>query len=361
MPDRLIPLPSTDQDLVEIEFLTGKEWRILDKDLQEKYLDSAVRYWRDRGFPYITLSDQEIKIRFSWLARTDANRVFLSNSELQANNLGLDLANTFHPQMWSVKFKRHRTPSECFHDDHLLRACLRQAFLLWPHRRAAEPRTLRDILRTFRHTRRVSNFRPTIAKALYERYSNPGDRVLDFSAGYGGRLVACLTLERHYVGFDPCQMQILGLQRTYQTICRLGLTKSTAELRMVCAEDEMAAEKECSYHLILTSPPFFNREQYSDEPTQSYLRYPTYGEWRENFLYTILEESKRLLKPGGFLILNVADIENAPIATDALKFAGESLELRETFLLRQSTLPFQRAIGQRQYRYEPIFVFQNAR
>jgi hypothetical protein len=342
----------------ELIFITGKEWQQLEVEVQEQYIQKAFTYWRQRGFPFRVFAPEEICLHFNQLRKTDSNRIFLPENELESNSTGLALANSFHPQMWSVEFYRHRTPVQCFNDDVLLKACLRQTLRLWPDRRGASDRCLRDILRTYRHTRRVSNFRPPVAKALYERYSNSGNRILDFSAGYGGRLLACTTLPRHYVGYDPCILQVDGLQNTYNSLKSLELAQGTCEIRKVCAEDEMKLEHDASFDLIFTSPPYYDRERYSFEPSQSFIRYPNYKDWRDKFLRVVISESHRLLKPRGNLILNVTDIEDAPIASDTVKFAKELFILNTEYHLRLSTLPFHRANGTIHYHYEPIFVFQ---
>lgn len=339
------------------EFITGHEWKSLSSSEREQYLDSAVRYWRKRGFPHYELNHETIRTQFRRLRSVSAQAVFQANNELQTIYVGNSLANYFHPQMWSVPFARHRTPLECFDDDELLRACLRRAFTISPNRRGASPPILRDMLRTFRHTRRVSNFRPAVAKALVERYSSPGDKVLDFSAGYGGRLLGCIAADRAYMGFDPCALQIRGLERTVSTLSDLGLLDSSVELRQVCAEDALQDENPMSYSLILTSPPYFNLEKYSNERSQSYIRYPTYERWRESFLFKVIHESYRLLRPGGYLILNVNDISGAPVATDTLRFARASFDLQATYYLRLSVLPYNRTHVAHTYRSEPVFVF----
>jgi DNA modification methylase len=197
-----------------------------------------------------------------------------------------------------------------------------------------------------------------VAKAFYERYSEEGDRVLDFCAGYGGRLLGCLTLRRYYVGFDPCRSQALGLRRTHTTIKDLGLATSHATVDQVCAEEGMRSERARSFDLIFTSPPYFDREKYSSEPTQSYVRYPTYSEWREGFLERVIAESHRVLKPGGFLILNVADSQNAPVARDTKRYAKKWFRLAKTYWLRLNALPYtSRLNGTGRYHHEPIFVF----
>lgn len=339
-----------------LPLITGREWQRLGPKAQEEYLDNVFHYWRSRGFPYPVLAPTEMARIFQRLILTNSERVFLPDNELQWSNVGLDLANAFHPQIWSVRFARHRSPVDCFADDILLKACLRKALTLWPDRKAASAAVLRDSLRTFTHTRRVSNFRPTVAKALYERYSEVGARILDFSAGYGGRLLGCLTLDRHYVGHDPCGAQMRGLHQMNLQLRKLKPIETKVELRHVCAEEAMLEEHRGSFDLIFTSPPYFDREPYSSETTQSYVRYPTYDEWHERFLKVVISESHRLLRKGGVFILNVADTLTAPIATDAYRVAIELLEHVTTYQLRLMALPFRR--NGSAYRHEPVFVFR---
>ena len=36
--------------------------------------------------------------------------------------------------------------------------------------------------------------------------------------------------------------------------------------------------------MVFTSPPYFDREQYSEDDEQSFKSYPMYSDWRDNFL-----------------------------------------------------------------------------
>ena len=93
-----------------------------------------------------------------------------------------------------------------------------------------------------------------------------------------------------------------------------------------CAEDVMLELESDLYSLVFTSPPYWGTEQYSNDPNQSYLRHPAYSEWRDDFLFVLIRESQRVVKDGGYVIFNVKDYKNAPIATDLCKM-GENLGL----------------------------------
>jgi DNA modification methylase len=60
--------------------------------------------------------------------------------------------------------------------------------------------------------------------------------------------------------------------------------------------------------LIFTSPPYFNTERYSKDDTQSWVRYKGINDWNEKFLHKALKNVWETLKPGGIMIVNIADI-----------------------------------------------------
>lgn len=190
------------------------------------------------------------------------------------------------------------------------------------------------------HRGRVSNFRPTVARAIASRYSKPGSTILDFTAGYGGRMLGCLSLDRHYIGIDAESAQVRGLQRLGQAVRHIS--PGTAEIHHGCAEETFDGIRSGSVDLILTSPPYFNNEEYSRSSLQSYRRYPTYEEWRERFLRPVITESCRILGRDKYLILNVADTAAYQVAEDVRRIALERVRLTRTIRLLLSRMPLQR-------------------
>ena len=57
------------------------------------------------------------------------------------------------------------------------------------------------------------------------------------------------------------------------------------------------------FDTIFTSPPYFNVEKYSDEDTQSYIRYKDIDSWNKNFLHKTLGNIIPTLKKDGLLPL----------------------------------------------------------
>ncbi len=323
--------------------LRGADWQTLRPRTQKRLINSAFDFWRNRGFPFYDLSPAEMK------RETDALRsrpvVPLAQRGFDGSNLGLRVANSFHPQMWSVRVSRYKSPMDVFLDDKLLTRAIERAWKVWPDRHGANDSTLRRMLKTFPGTASVSNFRPTAARNIIGSLSTDGDVVLDFSAGYGGRLLGALSLSRHYVGIDPCTEQIAGLRAT---VARLTSDSGTAQLFHGCAEDILPTMPHRSFNLVFSSPPYYDWEKYSNEPTQSFLRYPTYEKWLDRFLRPTIEESYRLLRRRGRLVLNISGRLRRPSAEDVQSIAervGFRFKYASSLLLARVPYMHPRSIG----------------
>jgi len=339
--------------------LRGRDWLGLPSARRERIVDTCFAYWRTRGFPHYRLSDAAVAREYQQIADCDVSQIF-DDDELRGSPLGLRLANSFHPRMWRVPMPGVRSPFERFQDDEMLRLMIRKALRVFPERFAVNASNLRRILQTYSRTARVSNFRPTAAKALYARYSGAGDRILDFSSGYGGRLLGCLTLPREYVGIDPCTAQIAGLHRMVTRLHRLVSPPGGAQVHQACAEDFLPQLPAQSCALVFSSPPYFDNERYSQEPTQSYRKFPRYDCWLEGFLRPVIEQAHRILEPQGFFVVNVVNLNGYPLADDTFRLAAKLFSPVTTHRLRLSQRPYLRG-GFGTHRSEPIFVFRKAR
>ena len=337
--------------------LRGREWAKQSRKNRELLVDLCFQYWRVRGFPHYSLTDQQIVQQYSHLESANSKRILI-DGEIHSSMIGVKLANFFHPQMWRVKMKGRRSPYKCFADDSALRRLIRRSLTVWKDRCAVNANNLRGMLLTFSHTGRVSNFRSTAAKAIYERYSSEGDTVLDFSAGYGGRMLGCLPLNRTYVGIDPCREQITGLRRMNARLGKLVRVRARTRIYQACAEDFLRQQRTASVSLVFSSPPYFDMERYSSSRTQSYIRFPTYGEWQEGFMAPVVTQSRRILKKGGYFIVNVANINGYKLFDDVLSFASQHFRHVHTLKLRLGHLPYLREDRGSAYKYEPVLVFR---
>jgi len=263
--------------------------------------------------------------------------------------------------MWHVKCQYFRNPVEVFNDDDFLRQCIDRSIRLNRDRRPLNENNMRVMLSTFRNTKRVSNFRPIVARSLYERYSGDGAVILDPAAGFGGRLLGALPLARFYVGIEPKAETVRGLRSMLERLGALCDVRAGAEIIEGRAEERLAQTARHSVDLVLTSPPYFSRERYDDSDQQSSVRYPTYSEWRVRFLGPLLAESARALKPGGFLCLNVQNTETSPVANDAKAIAGRQLRPHYRYRMLIGSVPYHRNGNRGGHRGEVLLVFRKPR
>jgi len=335
----------------------GRDFAMMPAHEQKMSIEAAHSYWRHTGFPYPQLPRHEVEIEFDRLKRVSSANVIRAGQAVHST-VGLRLANSFHPQMWRVRL-HGSSPLDRFEDDQSLRLALRKAAQFWPNRRCWNAQCIRSVFRVL-HRSRVANFRPTVARALMERYSRDNDCVLDFSAGYGGRLLAALTLHRKYIGIDPATDQIKGCAQMIKDLAPLAVAR--ASLSQGCAEDILPRWPVNSFNLILSSPPYYDTERYSIEPDQSYLRYPDYVRWRNEFLAAVISESFRVLQKNAYLVINTANVGIYPIADDTVKLGNRIFGHKPTVIrMLLPHLPARRAseLGSN-FKWEPIFVFKKS-
>jgi len=143
-----------------------------------------------------------------------------------------------------------------------------------------------------------SQFSPAVAKSIYSIF--PSEKILDFSSGWGDRLVASGNSE--YWGVDPNTK----LHPLYKEMIKFH---SLENKEMLCLPFEDASEfiPDNHFDLVFTSPPYFRVEKYSKEETQSYMRYRKIDEWVEKFLLKSISICKDKVKSGGVIAVNISD------------------------------------------------------
>ena len=241
------------------------------------------------------------------------------------------------------------------------------------------------------------NFPALTAKFLYEHFTQHiKDKkiiVYDSSAGWGGRILGAMSTDRdlHYVGTDPNPDNIGRYERVadyYNTHCFQsnpfwGKDKpNTYEVFQdgseVISDNPKFDKYKNSLDFVFTSPPYFNREQYSQDENQSFKKFSAYEDWKNNFLKPTLTTAYTNLKNDRFLCWNIADIKIGedkyiPLEQDSIdiveSLGGEYQGIYKMLMTRMVGIdtskiknsvqvkhhPLQR--GGDVYKFEPILVF----
>jgi len=159
----------------------------------------------------------------------------------------------------------------------------------------------------------AAEFSPPLARDLFLRYSqcNRGAKVLDPCAGWGGRMLGISVVGGAYVGYEPSTKTFTGLQKLGDFISRMI---GKFDFRIECIPFEDSCEEDNSFDFALTSPPYYNTEQYSDESSNSLNRYGSFDDWVGGFYVPLITKTMNALKPDGRFILNVGD-RKYPLST----------------------------------------------
>ena len=172
------------------------------------------------------------------------------------------------------------------------------------------------------------------------------------SCGYGGRLLGSIIADVNYIGTDPCTETFEGLKEIREDW--KGLNR-TIELHKLGSE-EFKPDRN-SVDLCFTSPPYYDWEKYSDEDTQSYIKYPTREEWLNGFLLETIDKCHYGLKPGGILALNVANTKRIKNFEEETLRLAKMVDFKhiDTWYLQLST-QLKGEVGN--VKRESIFIFK---
>lgn len=294
-------------------------------DIENKYLifnkeeiaENAFAMFREMGFPYPKLTLAEMKQQLNKLAQLD-------EQSCQRSTLGYRIADTFHRHRFHAAAINMSSPFDSFLDDKKLRKVIDKSLDAGVTMRHAYI----GFMSLVNGTQACANFRPAFARMLYNKYCKQDGTVFDSSTGYGGRLVGFLASHcERYIGTDP----------NVPTFTANGLIaqalrgKKRVELYNSPIEDLDASQHADSCDLAFTSPPYFVKEIYSEDATQSCQRYKEYGSWRDGFLAPMLQKNFAVLKSGGALILNIEDVK---IGKETYPLVKDSIELAEKIGLK---------------------------
>ena len=171
------------------------------------------------------------------------------------------------------------------------------------------------------------NFPALTAKLLYEYYTEhiDGDVIVyDPSSGWGGRILGAMCTNRklHYIGTDPNPDNVgryESVAEFYNTHCIQdnpfwGDREKNTYSVFTNGSEEIYNEPnfkkyEGQVDFVFTSPPYFNREQYSQDENQSFKKFSAYEDWRDNFLKPTLTTAYKMLKDDRYICWNIADIK----------------------------------------------------
>jgi hypothetical protein len=321
-----------------------------EKDLDEE-VEKLFVYWRDRGFPNYDISNYDKKNELSKLKKYNESDILVDGKDLKQTMHALGFLWTYFPHWIDVKYEDYDSLRENWNDDKKLKELIKKTYK-WQLKHGRGKFTinrLRQNAKVYCSKVSVSNFRPTVAKFLYNEFGNKGT-VWDMSSGWGGRLFGFLSSDcKKYIGTDPSTKTHAGLEKLRDDFTYVG---KQVELNCIGSEDYKPEPK--SLDLCFTSPPYFSTEQYAEEDTQSFKKFPTKDKWVDGFLRNTIKNCHTGLKDNGHMIINIANTsKHKTLEQDTVRVAEE-----EGFYLVDTYRLILSSISGKGNKYEPVFIFK---
>ena len=213
------------------------------------------------------------------------------------SRIGMKLCEHFFPNFWNIEDSKGNSFKKLWKTPKVMEKVLR-----WNRKSHSTP-YLSELKRGIYFCAglcKSTMYRPQIAKSI----SKGSSRVLDPCMGWGGRMLGAVSSGAHYIGFDPNTetfkylqelSQFLGIESKVTLICDDALNMSKYDIGMV--------------DTVMTSPPYFDLEIYSNESTQSVFGSDTYEAWNKNFLTPLIHSCVSHLSPNGKSCWNVAKVK----------------------------------------------------
>jgi tRNA1(Val) A37 N6-methylase TrmN6 len=141
----------------------------------------------------------------------------------------------------------------------------------------------------------INSFKPIRAIEIYKKY-NARD-VLDFTAGWGGRLVgACACDVRSYTGIDLNK----NLKPLYNKMIKFLNPLTKTKINMIFEDSLNIDYSKISYNFVLTSPPYFTLETYRCSNL-----YESNDDMILNFYEPLIRETYKFLQCDGYYCINI--------------------------------------------------------
>jgi len=221
------------------------------------------------------------------------------------NNKGQTINRFLFPNMMTAEPKGRGSNSikDRFYDDAKLRRAIRICFEFREGNNLVYPTAIRRALELVTGEN-IQNFKAQNARAIAE-YCCPvlWGRVYDYSCGYGGRLLGITSSNLHleYVGVDPNTETVENLNLLNDFIEMAGGRRG--EIHQSVSEEFEPENIDCA----LSSPPYFNLEKYSDEPTQCMNQFNSLDDWFEGYVAPTMQNIHKGLNTDGVFATNIAD------------------------------------------------------
>ncbi len=326
---------------IELGGLTPTYVAKLSPDNLNTLIDRTVSYYTKQGFPYPDLlPDSKARRELELLGQYQHDSLSYPHSAA-----GIRFLNPYMPHRYNTR--NHAATFSAvgaFENPVRLRRTVATMFT-WKNLDFS-PSGLRSNLTVLNRT--PGHFPPAVACALVREFCPSEGLVLDPCAGWGGRLLGTLVAGRSYLGIESWSETATALHQI-----------STRAVEMVGGSADIRNQSfldldSCKAQMILTCPPYWEVEQYAEQPPVSL------DSWIQDFVYPFARKCRECLDLYGHLVLVMQDAtvkgEVIPLVSIWSKALGES-----GFVLKSTREMTRRNFGKASRNHDKVLIWQSVK
>lgn len=319
-----------------------------------------LQFYREKGFPYSNLDNDEIIKDFNALCKINALSIEKEPYTLQiSHQSGTNIFKHFSPHFYEVNSGK-RGPNlsmlDTFNDDESLKKVilnrLNENFNITGN-------MIKQGLANSKLAYQASIFNTVIAKYIYTKFSKENDIIYDYSMGFGQRLTAALSLNHSikYIGIDPMEKSVESNENIFSFFSKnIPMFNKTADIICGGSENYCPSEYEKKISLAFSSPPYYNLEKYENDISQANSK--DYIHFINEYWCQTIENIDFMLKDDGIIALNIKDdVDGFNLGIDMCNVIREKgYSLVDTYNIQLSkNLSFGKKT---EIKYEPIYIFK---
>ena len=339
---------ANNKDSLGVPKIKNKDWKILKEKYDKDEIRIALAEYitsNDIPFPNKQISEDRLKKLFIKFCNTSMKDEYKDFDDVKER---YNYRNTYGDKPLGVINKSHQfnDVSDYFQQNNRMKCSSHRHHApmdLWKSKRRLQTMNWhfwRDGVmensdldsKAFRTSFRLgtytaTQFRPSVAKALYEKHN--AENVLDTSCGWGDRLAGFYATRNTqlYVGCDPnpdvfevYKKQCIAYEQfmTGKTPTLIEkenyfecIGRKTVKIWNLPSEDVDWTQYKNLFDLYFTSPPYFETEKYATDTdkseNQSWSRYDSFDGWKYNFFFKVTKMVWPTIRKNGFMMINIIE------------------------------------------------------
>ena len=310
--------------------LTAKFLKNVSLAEKEKMIEPILEYFSNRDFSKNIILGQDIDK--DWIKLKYKNIDIKNNCIGIAPNTGHHIYKYFFPNILKVSNSGNNSVLDVLNDKKLLLDIIKNRLGIgYKEIFNITTSMIKQGAKSTGLAAHGSQFKPLIAKAIYNKYIKDGDNILDYSCGFGSRLLGLMATGKKvkYFGYEPNT-------ETYDNLLNMSKYFDFKIDIKKCGSEEGIFEDKMNF--IFSSPPYFNHEIYCSEITQCYNKYPNYNDWLEKYWRQTVKNIHYMMAECGIFGINIGNNSNKKMINIAKDITNiiqqEGFRLKDSIIMQ---------------------------